>query len=89
VTRVKLCNLCKLTKTVDMFYLNTAGNPQPHCKQCHRKVARESARKRYPERKAILAERKRQEYTNPVRRQIRLASAAAYHNRTRGNWANT
>ena len=82
--RAKRCRgQCGLVKVLEMFYRNGRGNPQNVCKECHRIVARESARRRYALRREALAARKRDEYRQPGKREVLLKRVAVYDRRTR------
>jgi hypothetical protein len=82
----KWCNgPCGRDLPVSEFYLNTAGNPQPECKACHRVKARDNFRKNYRERiPNWQRERKRQRqryWSNAEYREHKKAQARAYKRR--------
>lgn len=84
----KWCNgACGRELPVSEFYLNTAGNPQPECKACHRVSARENFRRRYRERIIVCrrekARAKNRYHSDAEYRERKKASARAYHARTK------
>lgn len=50
------CCRCGLVKVAEQFYRKAWGL-SAHCKSCHRVTARESFRRRYPMRKAVIRQR--------------------------------
>jgi hypothetical protein len=78
--------MCGLLKTAEGYHRNSAGYPQPVCRQCHNVIARESARRLYrAERGDRDKAAKRWRYANdPEYRRQKLAAAAARWRRTRG-----
>jgi hypothetical protein len=81
LTQRKVCTICNLLKAEYAFYRNERGNLQGRCKDCHRGVARVSAKKRYWEdrdRALTIARAKAQKY-----RAKRIISAVAYKRRIR------
>jgi len=82
--RSKVCTMCKLEKVADQFYRATGGSLQSRCKDCHRLAARESARRRAPERRVADRDRKRHQWaTDPAYRARKYASELAWRRRMR------
>lgn len=78
VERPKECRRCHRLLAAHRYYRNSAGGLQSVCKDCHRTVARESARRRYAARRVADLERKRQRYaTDASYRAAKKAQSAA------------
>lgn len=64
------------------FYRATGGTLQPRCRECHKVVARESARRRYAVRSVADKARKRQRHaTDPLLRARKRAQAKRAYRR--------
>lgn len=78
---------CGRELPVGEFHRNTAGNPQPECKACHRVKSRESARRLYRERLVVCRREKtrsrKRYWANAEYRERKKALARAYHQRTK------
>lgn len=78
VERPKECRRCHRLLAAHRYYRNGAGGLQSVCKDCHRTVARESARRRYEARSGQDKARKRERYATDARyRQSKKDQSAA------------
>lgn len=81
----KRCTLCRLVKAPYCYYAANGGaSLNSRCKDCHRTVARESARRRYAIRSEKDNARKRERYwSEPGYRQRKSAASTVYKRRMR------